>query len=171
MKHKESKSGFPLGEILIVIVALVVWAMIIVPRITVSGGDARLGTLQSDLSVLRSVLEIYYVQHGGRYPGETDATGAPNTDAAEAARSMLAQLTGYSDVNGRVSDVRSETFRYGPYLRGGSLPENPFNSLSTVQAESTGQVNAPRTGDDSDGWVYRFRTGVIFADTPGYENY
>ncbi|MEE8541354.1 MAG: prepilin-type N-terminal cleavage/methylation domain-containing protein, partial [Desulfobacterales bacterium] len=97
-----NKKGFTLIEILIVIIVLGILAMIIVPQITVSTEDAKVSTVQSDLSAIRSAIEMYYAQHGNKYPGMTKSSdGTANTDEAEAATSMIHQLTRYTDSTGK----------------------------------------------------------------------
>ena len=59
----KDQSGFTLIEMLVVVIILGILAMIIVPQITVSTEDARLNTLQSNLTAVRSAIEVYAAQH------------------------------------------------------------------------------------------------------------
>ncbi len=158
------KKGFTLIEILIVIIVLGILAMIIVPQITVSTDDAKVSTVQSDLSAIRSAIEIYYAQHGNKYPGETESTGGTaNTDAAVAAISMVRQLTQYTDSTGKVQSNKDTTFKYGPYIKGGALPTNPFNEVATVVCDNTSDITATRAPNATYGWKFHFLTGVFYA--------
>ena len=154
---------------LIVIIVLGILAMIIVPQITVSTDDAKVSTLQSNLSGIRSAIEIYFVQHGNTYPGEKKIDGSADTASdGEAATAFLQQLTRYSASTGQVSSVKDTTFKYGPYIKTGSLPTNPFSSLATVVADYdvTSITQARTTSGTADYRVYP-ETGVVFANDGG----
>lgn len=169
----KNKKGFTLIEILIVIIVLGILAMIIVPQITVSTDDAKVSTLQTSLGALRSALEIYYAQHGNKYPGQTNSAGAANaSDAGVAATAMVAQLTRYTDGNGAVNSSKNTTYKYGPYIKGGELPKNPFNSLTSVVCNNTTDITTTRTPDATKGWKFHFNTGVLYAaDTTAHAAY
>jgi len=159
-----NKKGFTLIEILIVIIVLGILAMIIVPQITVSTDDAKVSTIQSDLSAIRSAIEIYYAQHGNKYPGQTTAAaGATNTDAGVAATDMVKQLTQYTDTDGQVQTTKDTVFKYGPYIKGGALPTNPFSDLATIVCDNTNDITLTRTANTSYGWKFHFQTGVFYA--------
>ena len=168
LNRLKAQSGFTLIEILIVIIVLGILAMIIVPQITVSTDDAKLSTLQSDLASLRSTIEIYYAQHKNKYPGQTTAAGgAANTDATVAAADMVKQLTQYTDENGQVAAARDDTtFKFGPYIKGGSLPANPFNDGTDVVCDNSPTITDARaaTAAAGIGWKFHFVTGVLYAN-------
>ena len=87
-------------------------------------------------------------------------------DAGEAANAFIAQLTQYSDANGKTSvNVDSSTYPYGPYLRDG-LPVNPYNSVKTVKCDiSTTDVTAKTAvPTDGTGWKFYVKTGVLCAN-------
>jgi prepilin-type N-terminal cleavage/methylation domain-containing protein len=159
-----NQTGFTLIEMLIVIIVLGILAMIIVPQITVSTDDAKVSTLQSSLAGIRSAIEVYYVQHSQTYPGEKSvAAGTP--DATEAATAFVQQLTRYTNAAGSVSDSKSTVYKYGPYIRGGSLPTNPFNTNTTVVADiATTSIAAARAATGATGWKVITQTGVVFAN-------
>jgi prepilin-type N-terminal cleavage/methylation domain-containing protein len=163
------QSGFTLIEMLIVIIVLGILAMIIVPQITVSTDDAKVSTLQSSLSGIRSAVEIYYVQHSNVYPGEvdhTDGSGAPANDTA-AATAFVHQLTRYSDSDGETTSVKNSTFKFGPYIKSGSLPANPFDSAtdSDVKASlAVTSITAARSPDGATAWWVFPKIGVVFAN-------
>lgn len=164
-KRLKDQAGFTLIEILIVIIILGILAMIIIPQISVSTDDAKVSTLKTNLSGLRSSIEVYYAQHSQKYPGMTKAAdGAANVVAGEAATSMVLQLTQYTRADGMVSTSKVGSFVYGPYVKGGSLPANPFNEKTSVDCSDTTDITLARTADNSTGWRFHFRTGVFFAD-------
>ena len=163
MTFPRDRDGFTLIEILIVIIVLGILAMIIVPQITVSTDDAKVSTTQSDLSYIRSVIQVYFAQHADRYPGQTGTDGAANTSAATAAAAMVAQLTQYTADNGRVSAVKTGTYKFGPYLKSSALPLNPFNELTNVVCDATSDITVARAPNSSYGWKFHFNTGVFYA--------
>ena len=173
-----NRSGFTLIEILIVIIVLGILAMIIIPQITVSTEDAKVSTLKSNLSGIRSALEIYYAQHDNKYPGQTTAAaGAVNNDAVVAAADMIKQLTQYTDINGQISGTKvAATFKFGPYIKGPTMPKNPFitdaaNAVA-VLCDVTADITTARvaTVAGGQGWKYHFNTGVFYANDGGADH-
>ena len=54
------EDGFTLIEMLIVVIVLGILAMIIIPQINVSTGEARTSTLRTNLNSVRNAIELYY---------------------------------------------------------------------------------------------------------------
>lgn len=168
----DNKSGFTLIEMLIVIIILGILAMVIIPQITVSTEDAKVSTLKANLTGIRSAIEVYYAQHNQAYPGmvkETDGTTATNDTTAVAA--LIAQLTQYSDATGKVpaDGVKTAAYPFGPYIKGGTLPENPFNNKTDVVCDKgvtaiTSGMGVSRAATGATGWKYLPVLGVIFAN-------
>ena len=179
-KLREMKLGSLKGsaviEIFIIVILLGVIAAIIVPQVTESRSEAKINTLKTNLGILRTAISLYYYQHGDRYPGQYDeADGTTEiSDATDAAEAFLAQLTRYSDVNGKTSAVSgSSTYKYGPYLLDG-LPENPFNSSKKVAFDilHTDSANIIATPADEAGWKFYIKTGVLCAnDSTDHDDY
>jgi len=166
------QSGFTLMEILIVVILLGILAMVVVPQITISSEDTKVSTLQSNLGQMRSLLEIYYAQHSETYPGEiddADGAGAP-TDAAAA---FVNQLTLYTKASGAASKTDKDTYPLGPYIKGTSLPPNPFNNKNNVIVDNNVDDLTARTlssGDDQFGYKFFVKTGVLIASDGGTSN-
>ena len=165
----KKSSGFTLIEMLIVMIILGILAMIIIPQITVSTEDAKVSTLKTNLTGMRSAIEIYYAQHGNVYPGVKDSgvTGGAGTSVA-----FIAQLTQFTDVDGLVSGTKVGNFIYGPYIKGGALPANPFvtdtDKANKVSVEATADITTIRavvTGGN--GWVAWPTVGIFFANDGG----
>jgi prepilin-type N-terminal cleavage/methylation domain-containing protein len=57
-KGFREKSGITLIEMLLVVILLGILAMLIIPQISVSTGDANLNTLQTNLSTIRNALNV-----------------------------------------------------------------------------------------------------------------
>jgi prepilin-type N-terminal cleavage/methylation domain-containing protein len=166
------QSGFTLIEMLVVVIILGILAMIIVPQITVSTEDARLNTLQSNLSTVRSAIEVYAAQHGNRYPGlysEADGTTAVTTNA-ESRAALLAQLTHFTDINGKTQATKDATFKFGPYLKLGQLPQNPYvadpaQAVDVVCDFAQNDITAARVSDGGTAaWRYYAPLGLFFAN-------
>ena len=160
-------SGFTLVEMLIVIIVLGILAMIVVPQVAVSTDDAKLKTLQTNLSTLRSAVEVYYAQHSQTYPGVHDNAGATGPTATAAATAFLEQLTQYTDIDGKVSKTKSTTYKYGPYIKGGALPTNPFDNASTVLCDVTEDDITVKAQSGTASWKFYTGTGILLANDGG----
>jgi len=171
----KDQSGFTLMEILIVVILMGILAMVVIPQISVSSEDTKAATLQSNLTQIRNLLEVYYAQHAEKYPGEIDhatGSGAPASDIA-AALSFVAQLAQYTDSTGKASTTDRTNFKLGPYIKSTNLPPNPFNNKSSVKIDSTETDITARTytaGDESDGYKFFVKTGVLIACDGGTSN-
>ena len=184
------QKGFTLVELLIVVIILALLAAIVVPQFASSTDDAKLASLDTTLSNVRAAVDLYYQQHG-EYPGELTAVGAgctgtagtgTATNAATRAQAFLDQLSLYTDANGGACSVKDATFEFGPYLKKGSLPDNPITNVGSTIADFV-VVNAgdlAMAGDGANGgWKYDVLTGKFIAnDTtdidgagPGTETY
>lgn len=167
-QERGDQSGFTLIEMLVVVIILGILAMIIVPQITVSTEDARKSTLLQNLGIMRNAIETYAAQHRNRYPGlysEANGTALTTTDA-EAKAAMIAQLTQFTDLNGRVQATKDTTYKYGPYIKTNSLPMNPYNENADVVVDfdqnDITTARAPSGG--TEGWQYFVPIGVYFAN-------
>ncbi len=163
-------AGFTLVELLIVVIILAILAAIVVPSFGSSSEDAKVSTLKTDLSALRNAIELYQVQHNSRYPGDySEADGTTQTaTAAAAATAFVAQLTQYTDANGKVSGTKSATFRYGPYVKNNAMPANPFLTGATaddVLADIVvADVTTAPTASGATGWKFYVKTGRLVAN-------
>jgi len=169
---RKDQSGFTLMEILIVVILLGILAMVVVPQITISSEDTKASTLQSNLSQMRSLLEIYYAQHLEKYPGvvdDADGDGAPS----DAAATFVNQLTLYTKPSGESSKTDRANFVLGPYIKSNVLPPNPFNNKNTIVIDTTTTDLTARTVVDSDkshGYKFFTQTGILIACDGGVSN-
>ena len=169
-KHFQDRSGFTLIEMIIVVIVLGILAMIIVPQITVSTEDAKVNTLKTNLRAMRNAIELYYHQHNEIYPGikKTDGSGTDVGDAAEAATAFVDQLTKYTEESGKTAgDSTTLTDPLGPYIKGGKLPENPFDGDNDVKCYITETDITTRTPDSSTSWLFYCKTGVLIPNDGG----
>ncbi len=170
-KKFNGQSGFTLIEMLLVVILLGILAMVIVPQISISTADANLSTMQTNLSTVRNALELYSYQHNGVYPGEHKIDGTAGASDAEAAISLVAQLTQFTDINGDAQGSSDATHIYGPYLKALDLPTNPMNNMTTISCDvsvtdiTDRTVIAPATA-----WVAHPALGVFFANDGGAGN-
>ena len=135
----KAKSGFTLVEILIVVVILGILAAIVIPQFTEASTEARESSLRTDLQTLRSMIELYSVQH---------------LDVNPSLLNFVGQMTLQSDINGTVPPAAG-LVALGPYLQ--QIPTNPFNTLNTLEASGV-------AGDGGAGWEYDETNGEIHPD-------
>jgi len=169
MKKKEyllkRESGFTLIEMLIVIIILGILAMVIIPQITVSTEDARLSTLQANLTGIRNSVETYYVQHGNVYPGVNKTDGTASASDGDSATAFAAQLTQYTATSGAVANTKDGTYKYGPYIKGSKLPGNPYDDgANDVTCDYDEGNITVRTSDSTSAWKFFPKTGVFIAN-------
>lgn len=124
MKHNQ-KVGLRrrvLGVVVVTeLMALIVVAVVVVPQYTCAcNGDAKGSNLTTNLQSIRAQLELYRLQHDGKYP--TDIT---------------AQLTEKTDIDGKLT----RSGQFGPYMQ--RFPANPFVHDQDEAIKTSG---APRDG-------------------------
>lgn len=157
------RKGFTLIEMLIVIVILGILAMIIIPQISSSTDEAKLNTLRTNLSAVRNSIEIYHAQHNATYPGQSVPTTKPG-DVSTVADAFVAQLTRYTDLNGNISNSKTSTNKFGPYIKGGQLPLNPFTETRDVTIDnSETDITVKSSGGAGTAWKFYSKTGVFLA--------
>jgi prepilin-type N-terminal cleavage/methylation domain-containing protein len=162
----QDQKGFTLVEMIIVVIIMGILATVIVPQIGTSTEEAKLSNIKTNLKDLRNAVEIYCVQHNGVYPGGRKKDGKPGPNVAEAATAFVRQLTQYTNINGHVQATKDATHIYGPYIKPGEFPVNPYNDSNAVVC------NIPTTditvrnwdGTGTAGWHFYTNTGVLVAN-------
>ena len=171
-KRFGNQVGFTLIEMLIVIIILGILAAVIIPQVTVSTEDAKLSTLKTNLTGMRSTIEIYYAQHNNVYPGLLSTTVAGTTNnAVDAASAFVDQLTTYTENTGIANNDSANLSGtiLGPYLKDG-LPKNPFNDKNDVVCDvTTTNVTTKASGGADKGWKFYCKTGVLMAADGAHE--
>jgi len=165
----QKQAGFTLIEMLIVIVVLGILAMIIVPQISVSSEDATLRTFQTNLNTLREAIEIYNKQHDDIYPGFHNISGAP-ANSGQSKEAFVAQLVKYTAIDGTVSETKDATHKFGPYIKGGVLPTNPYNQKNSVVCDIDETDITVRVSSGTTGWKFYPRTSVLIANDGGHDD-
>lgn len=144
-RQVKSSSGFSLIELVIVVVIIGIIGAIAIPRMSRGSAGAADSALTGNLSVLRSAIDLYAIEHGGDFPTLAN---------------IESQLTNRTDADGNVDDGggAASGFIYGPYLR--QIPPLP---VGQQQGETgfTGSLDTTAAA----GWVYDEDTGEIFANS------
>jgi len=173
----KNQFGFTLIEMLIVIIILGILAMVIIPQISVSTGDAKVNTLRTNLSTVRNAIELYYHQHDQVYPGavKTDGTGTA-TVAGDLPAALVDQLTTYTQLDGEANGDKTLLADpiYGPYLKTVTLPVNSFNDSAdaTCDITVTNVITRLAAPGEGTGWKYYVKTGVFIAnDSTDHDDY
>lgn len=171
------QQGFTLVELLIVVIILAILAAIVIPQFSSSTTDAKEAALKANLAALRSAIELYKVQHNGKYPGDLAATGATctvgaaGTGDAGSDTAMKSQLSLYSDVSGKTCTGADPTTTLGPYLRKG-IPADPLTgTVAAVSVQTTGApIAAPGSNVTTGGWLYDTESGQIIVNYGGNDS-
>lgn len=172
--------GFTLIELLIVVIILAILAAILIPQFSSSSDDAKLAALDANLNGLRSAIELYKVQHNGKYPGEvasggaTCVAGTAGAGLVDTPQAVIDQLTKYSSVTGSTctaynidAAVPANNTVLGPYIRKG-IPADPIMNNAAIVVSTAGVpltsgagVVAVQTG----GWAYDKKSGEIVMNS------
>lgn len=172
-KNFVKQTGFTLIELLAVVIIIGVLSAIIIPRLIVSKEDAKISMVKSNLKILRKAVDLYRLEHNDTYPGATKSKdGEDETDPGKASDSFVKQLTLYTDVMGKAEDGINEdkNIIYGPYIRFGKLPTNPFNSRNDVKCDVATTDITVRDSDGSTGWKFYTRTGNLLANDGNHDD-
>lgn len=77
MSCSMKKRGVTLIELLIVVVILAALAMIAIPRISASADNAKQNACDTNVDLINSAIEMYYVDNDGTWPAAlVDVTGS-----------------------------------------------------------------------------------------------
>jgi general secretion pathway protein G len=174
MKHsfkRNLQKGFTLVELLIVVIILAILAAIVVPQFSSSTTDAKIAAAASNLSAIRSSIELYRAQHTA-YPGLNASSGgtgscsSKGTGTAGTAQALIDQLTLPTDSTGAACAVADTTnYKYGPYIRGTGLMNEPFSNKGGVVGEIvvTSAGSKPTAGT-AGGYAYDAKSGDILIN-------
>jgi len=138
------RRGFSLIELVIVVVIIGIIAAIAIPRMSRGAAGASDSSLEANLKVLRSAIDLYETEHG-KLP---------------TAANIVTQLTQFTDEAGTVSATKTTTAIFGPYIR--AIPSLPVGA----KKGSSGIAAADAAGI---GWIYDAAAGTIRANTVATE--
>jgi hypothetical protein len=152
---------FRVSEFAICALVLVTLAAVLAPQLTRASDkpQARPDPIADVLRYVRTQIQVYADQHGGRPPGVPADSGS----AADAA-TFIGQMTGYTDAQGAVAPSRSDTYRFGPYLAG--MPANPVTARSGLLIVP-GPVFPAADDTRPYGWMYCPQTRQFVANAEG----
>ncbi len=170
-KIMRKESGFTLVELLIVVIILGILAAVAIPQFGDSTDDAKLATLEANLGEMRNSAELYYHQHNTSYPGSKKVADGTAALAADCATGFGEQLTRYTEVTGVTAVSKSVTAKYGPYIKKGKLPTNPFNNLNTVLCDVTTTDITAAASSGTAGWKFYALTGRMIANDGAHDTY
>ena len=136
--RRETK-GFTLVEILIVVVIIGILAAIVVPKFTNMVGDSRTTAMADQLRQVRTVIQLYRLQHTDQSPGLLAADWTDLTQAKPNASGIMC----------------------GPYLT--SVPKNPLNNFSDVAVVGTDQLAGDPVVGVNIGFVFNSSNGMVWA--------
>lgn len=153
-QRRRRRRAFTLVEMVMVVMIIGMISSMAIPRISRGASGAADVTLAGDLMVVRKAILHFAAEHNGTFPGPSSARFATN-------------LTQYSDGDGQVSQSKSASYVYGPYLH--AIPRCPVGPNVGSNKVRIDAVNSPpKTDVDSgDGWVYNPNTGEFYANIPG----
>ena len=164
--------GFTLIELLIVVIILAILAAIVIPQFTNTTVDAREATLDSNLSAMRSAIELYKIQHNNIYPGALATSGGPTCTGGTAGTAVVNTAAAFSDQMTAASNAAGQTctvadpinYKFGPYLRQ-RIPAEPITgstAFATV-ATPTGAPIVPTAA--TGGWITDTKSGQIVMNS------
>jgi prepilin-type N-terminal cleavage/methylation domain-containing protein len=169
--RKAIQKGFTLVELLIVVIILALLAAIVVPQFASSTDDAKLASMDTTLANMRSIVDLYYQQHG-EFPGLDTAvdgtcTGTSGTGTggagAQGEQAFIDQLTLYTNAAGGACSIKDAVFQYGPYLKKAPLPNNPLTAVNALEVVNTGDLLMAGTGVNL-GWKFDIVSGKYIAN-------
>ncbi len=159
------RRGFTLVELLIVVVILGILAAIVIPQFASSTQDARVAALDTTLSNVRAVVDLYFQQHN-EYPSR-NADGAGG--AADSSAAFLTQISQYTDVDGDVSTSTDATHTLGPYFKKAQIPTEPITNSAALEIEIAGTLGMIATVGDPGGWKFDNRTGQFIVNHSAWQ--
>lgn len=141
--RRTGNKGFSLLEVVIVVAIIAILAAIGIPRMSRGSRGAGDSAVRGDLAALRNAIDIYAAEHDGSLPTEGN---------------IVNQLTKYTDRNGTISETKTTTCIYGPYIR--SIPPLPVGPDNRKGSTGIGTSDANGVG-----WIYTGSTGKITPNT------
>jgi general secretion pathway protein G len=137
------RQGFSLIELVIVVIIIAIIGAIALPRMSRGAQGAADSALRADLNTLRSALDRYATEHGGKYPTTVD------------------QLAGSTDDFGTVGPKDSD-HPLGPYLR--AVPDLPVGEPGFKGSSAFVDARSAQIGLSAGGWYYNPETGDVKAN-------
>ena len=184
LSFSSKQAGFTLVELLIVAIILAILAAIVVPQFASSTDDARDSALRSNLSGIRSAIDLYTQQHANTFPGAATAVpaacagGTGGAGIADSEDALKSQLKFYTNDKGQACSIADTPagglveFPFGPYIKG-DIPANPVTQDGAIAIVATGNLAMTGVGTSAvdpstaGGWRYDTTSGKFIADDTG----
>ncbi len=147
MVCKRRTRGFSLIELVIVVVIIGIIGAIAIPRMSRGAEGAADSALVADLATLRSALDLFATEHGGRYPALAQLPTALTQYSNEAATTI-------GNKDGATGVI------YGPYMR--AIPALPVGAQKGDDGFAL--LSGGYTAAGNAGWLYNATTGEIRAN-------
>ena len=169
---RNRQSGFTLVELLIVAIILAILAAIVVPQFANTAAGASDAALRTNLSGIRSAVELYRQQHAQVYPGanasNTVVCGGttPGSGAAGSGQAFDDQLTMYTNAAGVACSVTNDggtPYPFGPYIKENAVPANPVTTVATIVVNTNTDLGM-QSATAGGGWLFSTATGKFLAD-------
>ena len=157
------RKAFTLIEVILVVTILGILAALVFPTLQGHTAKARESAAKDNLSIMRTQIELYKLNHKGTTPGYVNGSGVP-------VAIVPLQFTGTTTVTGAPSPstVPAGVFKYGPYVK--KLPENPFNGLSNIAYVAEATAFSDAVDGTSSGWLYKKETGEFGLNWTGTDS-
>lgn len=147
------------SQFAVCVLFLVILSAAVVPQFSRASGPNRDKVLADLLRYMRTQVQVYQDEHGGRAPGLLPDANLPPDSAA-----FVAQMTQGTDITGRLAPAHSQSLVLGPYLS--SVPENPFTLQGGVLVVP-GQTFPPPDNSQPYGWMYSPQSGRLIPNLEG----
>jgi len=168
---RNRQSGFTLVELLIVAIILAILAAIVVPQFANTAAGASDAALRTNLSGIRSAVELYRQQHAQVYPGANASntvicgTG-PGAGGAGTGAAFDDQLTMYTNAAGVACSVQNDggtLYPFGPYVKENAIPANPVTTVATIVVNTDTNLGM-QSATAGGGWLFSTATGKFLAN-------
>jgi general secretion pathway protein G len=158
MTRTQTRKGFTLIEILIVVIILGILAAIVIPQFTNASKEAKQSSLVTMVQSLRSQIALFKLQHNDMLPG---AAVLKDTGGTWAEASFWDQMTKFSDLAGTTATAKNTAtgIVYGPYMQ--SIPVNPLVAAANASKVKDGVFDPTATVSYTGfGFVYDYNGGA-----------
>lgn len=140
------RKAFSIAELVIVVCIIGILAAMVLPAFQNNATEAKIAAAKDNLRVLRSVVQLYAVNHKDVPPGYPGNN--PNTQPTD-------------------EDFLQQTTVDETYLR--DVPSNPFNNLKTIDVLLDNELFPTQASGDF-GWIYKPASRTVRLDWPGQDD-
>ena len=154
---RQSRKGFTLIEILIVVIILGILAAIVIPQFTNASKEAKQSSLVTMVQSLRSQIALFKLQHNDMLPG---AAPLKDTGGMFAEGTFWDQLILFTKLDGTTGPAKNTAtgFVYGPYMQ--SKPANPLVAQADASKVKDAVFDPAVNAGNGFGFVYDYNTGI-----------